>query len=53
MPASFAFVMLASTPSGDAYTAKELDAMARSAGYTSANVAPLPTSPENLVSFDL
>jgi hypothetical protein len=53
MPASFAFLMLASTPSGDAYTAKELDTMARSAGYAGANVAPLPTSPETLVSFDL
>jgi 2-polyprenyl-3-methyl-5-hydroxy-6-metoxy-1,4-benzoquinol methylase len=53
MPATFAFVMLAFTPSGDAYTAKELDAMARKAGYSGAKVTPLSKSPESLVSFDL
>lgn len=53
MPASFAFVMLAFTPSGDAYTAKELDLMARSAGYSGARITSLSKSPESLVSLDL
>jgi predicted nicotinamide N-methyase len=51
MPACFAFVMLAHTPSGDAYTASELDKMAVAAGFSGATTTPLPPSPESLVVF--
>ena len=34
MPASFSLIMLASTPSGDAYTFAELASMAQAAGFT-------------------
>jgi predicted nicotinamide N-methyase len=53
MPASFAFVMLAHTPSGDAYTAAELNRMAVAAGFKGATTIPLAKSPESLVSFEL
>jgi O-methyltransferase domain/Dimerisation domain len=53
MPASFAFVMLAHTPSGDAYTAAELNRMAVAAGFKGATTRPLANSPESLVSFEL
>jgi O-methyltransferase domain/Dimerisation domain len=49
----FAFMMLGSTPAGDAYTASEWDAMARDAGYAEAICEPLPPTPETLVSFEL
>jgi 2-polyprenyl-3-methyl-5-hydroxy-6-metoxy-1,4-benzoquinol methylase len=49
MPACFAFTMLAHTPSGDAYTAAELDAMAVAAGFDGARVEPLANSPESQV----
>ena len=52
MPACFAFVMLAHTPSGDAYTGAELDAMAVAAGFRGATTVPLASSPESLVSFE-
>jgi SAM-dependent methyltransferase len=52
-PVLFAFMMLGSTPAGDAYTASELDAMARDAGYAGATCEPLPPTPETLVSFKL
>jgi hypothetical protein len=51
MPACFAFAMLAHTPSGDAYTSAELDAMAVAAGFDGARVEPLANSPESLVIF--
>jgi O-methyltransferase domain/Dimerisation domain len=53
MPACFAFVMLAHTPSGDAYTAAELNRMAIAAGFKGAATRPLANSPESLVSFEL
>lgn len=52
LPAIFSFVMLGSTPKGQAYTAAELDKMARAAGYKGASVIPLPPSPQSLVLFD-
>jgi hypothetical protein len=52
MPACFAFVMLAHTPSGDAYTASELDTMAVAAGFSGATTTPLPPTPESLVIFE-
>jgi hypothetical protein len=53
MPACFAFVMLAHTPSGDAYTAAELNRMAVAAGFKGATTRPLANSPESLVSFEM
>lgn len=52
MPAAFALVMLATTPKGDAYTAKEYAAMARDAGFSGATATPLPPSPQSLVAFE-
>ncbi len=46
--ASFAMQMLANTPSGDAYTFKELSAMLTAAGFATATSHPLP-GPETLV----
>jgi ubiquinone/menaquinone biosynthesis C-methylase UbiE len=50
--AAFSFVMLASTPSGDAYTAREFEQMGRDAGFAKVSVAPLPPSPQSLVVFE-
>jgi 2-polyprenyl-3-methyl-5-hydroxy-6-metoxy-1,4-benzoquinol methylase len=50
--ALFSFVMLASTPHGNAHTAADLAAMARDAGFFGVSVTPLPPSPQSLVSFD-
>jgi predicted ester cyclase/2-polyprenyl-3-methyl-5-hydroxy-6-metoxy-1,4-benzoquinol methylase len=52
MPACFAFIMLAHTPSGDAYTAAELKAMALAAGFTNSTTAPLANSPQSLATFE-
>jgi ubiquinone/menaquinone biosynthesis C-methylase UbiE len=52
MPAGFAFWMLATTPGGDAYTARDLDKMARDAGFTGATIRPLVPDPDSLVVFD-
>lgn len=49
LPARFAFWMLASTPNGDAYTARELDEMARTAGFAAATTRPLLPTPESLI----
>ena len=49
LPARFAFWMLASTPHGDAYTARELDEMARNAGFHAVTTRPLPPTPESLI----
>lgn len=42
--ASFSVMMLGSTPSGDAYTFSELEAMANNAGFKRSEVYPLPPS---------
>jgi SAM-dependent methyltransferase len=52
IPAAFAFVMLASTQRGDAYTAREFEEMGRAAGFANISVTPLPPSPESLVLFE-
>lgn len=52
-PATFAFFMLATTPGGDAYTASELDQMARNAGFRGATVRPLAPTPQSLISFEV
>lgn len=51
MPAMFAFLMLATTPSGDAYTAEEYEAMARAAGFGGITLTPLPPTPHTIVEF--
>jgi hypothetical protein len=50
-PAMFAFVMLASTPGGDAWTARELQEMGRVAGFADSMVQPLPPSPQTMIVF--
>lgn len=52
VPAMFAFWMLATTPGGDAYTASDLDEMARKAGFLGATTRLLATGPESLVIFE-
>ena len=47
--AAFSLMMLGSTPAGDAYTARELEAMYREAGFARVAVHPLPPSPETAV----
>lgn len=42
--AAFSLVMLASTPSGDAYTFEELGAMLTEAGFETSSLHPLPAS---------
>lgn len=51
VPAMFAFVMLATTQHGDAYTASDLAAMARDASYRDVAITPLPPSPASVVEF--
>lgn len=51
-PAAFAWVMLATTPRGDAYTARELADMARLAGFRDVVTKPLPPSPASLIFFE-
>ena len=50
--AMFAFWMLATTPGGDAYTEKELDEMARRAGFRGATTRALAPTPESLIVFE-
>ena len=46
VPAVFAFHMLAFTPGGDAFTATDLNSMARDAGFRSATVTSIAGSPK-------
>jgi SAM-dependent methyltransferase len=50
--AAFAFVMLAGTPRGDAYTEREYAQMGRDAGFAKVSATPLPPSPQSLVVFE-
>jgi hypothetical protein len=50
-PAMFAFIMLFSTPHGDAYTLAEIDAMGRRAGFRGIADTPLPPGPSTLIEF--
>jgi hypothetical protein len=52
IPAMFAFWMLATTPGGDAYTERQLDEMARNAGFRGATTRPLVPGPESLIIFE-
>jgi 2-polyprenyl-3-methyl-5-hydroxy-6-metoxy-1,4-benzoquinol methylase len=47
--AAFSLVMLLSTPSGDAYTFRELEAMYREAGFGAITPYPVPKSPHTIV----
>ncbi len=49
MPAAFSMVMLVTTPSGDAYTLKELTSMYNEAGFSNITAHPIPGSPETVV----
>ena len=50
--AMFAFLMLATTPGGDAYTLSELDGIAKAAGFQGATARPLRPTPQSLVMFE-
>jgi 2-polyprenyl-3-methyl-5-hydroxy-6-metoxy-1,4-benzoquinol methylase len=49
LPAAFALIMLAITPSGDAYTRTELESMMRNAGFTHHEFLPMPPSPHSVL----
>ncbi len=49
MAAAFSLTMLASTPSGDAYTFNELQGMYREAGFRNISAHPIPTGPHTVV----
>ncbi|HEY2016558.1 MAG TPA: class I SAM-dependent methyltransferase [Bryobacteraceae bacterium] len=49
MAASFSLTMLATTPSGDAYTFRELASMFQEAGFTEINALPVPGGPHTVV----
>jgi ubiquinone/menaquinone biosynthesis C-methylase UbiE len=51
LQATFAFVMLATTPDGDAYTIEDYDAIARAAGFAGATARPLLPTAQTLVMF--
>lgn len=50
--AMFAFLMLATTPEGDAYSLAQLDEIAREAGFRGATARPLRPTPESLITFE-
>ncbi len=47
--AEFALIMLATTPSGDAYTFIELDAIFRNAGFGKSEIHAVPNSKEHVI----
>lgn len=49
LPAAFSLTMLASTPSGDAYTFSELSSMYAEAGFVGMTAHPIPMSPHTVV----
>ena len=51
-PALFSFVMLGSTPNGDAYTTPEFEEMGRRAGFSKVTVAQLPPTPQALITME-
>jgi hypothetical protein len=50
-PAAFSFMMLGSTPEGDAYTAAEFADMCRAAGFPRVTVKPLPPTSQSIIDF--
>jgi hypothetical protein len=51
-PAKFAFIMLGSTPGGDAYTERELEEMGHEAGFARTSLRGLPATPHTFITFD-
>ena len=51
--AAFAFLMLATTPSGDAYTCAEYEIMAKAAGLTLVDSMHLLPTPQTLLQFKI
>lgn len=49
--AFFSYVMLTTTPAGDAYTEAEYDRFARAAGFSGVTVAPINHSAQSIVEF--
>jgi 2-polyprenyl-3-methyl-5-hydroxy-6-metoxy-1,4-benzoquinol methylase len=49
MPATFALIMLAETPAGDAYTRAELESMMGNAGFTDHEFHQMPPSPHSVL----
>lgn len=49
MPATFAFIMLATTPAGDAYTHRDLERMFRAAGFAATQAHKLLPTPQTLI----
>lgn len=49
VPATFAFMMLGTTPAGDAYTFEELDAIAKEAGFSSNELVELENSAQVVI----
>ncbi len=49
IPASFSMMMLSLTPSGDAYTMKQLDRMFRAAGFSQNELIQVPNAPQQVV----
>jgi ubiquinone/menaquinone biosynthesis C-methylase UbiE len=50
--AMFAYLMLATTPGGDAWTLTDLDQIAKAAGFQGATVRPLRPTPQSLIMFE-
>ena len=51
VPARFAYIMLGSTPEGDAYTAAEYEEMRQASGFASLAITALPPSPQTLLAY--
>jgi len=49
MPATFALIMLAETPAGDAYPRSELENMFSRAGFSSHEFHAMPPSPHSVL----
>jgi ubiquinone/menaquinone biosynthesis C-methylase UbiE len=49
---TFSFMMLGSTPNGDAYTAHQFEDMARKAGFSATAVKAVPPTPMSLVTIE-
>jgi len=52
LPAMFAYIMLGSTPAGDAYTAAEHQDMGRAAGFARVTTNPVAPTPQTLVYYE-
>jgi ubiquinone/menaquinone biosynthesis C-methylase UbiE len=50
--AMFAYLMLATSPGGDAHTLSDYDSIAKAAGFYGATARPLRPTPQTLVMFD-